>query len=105
MHGCVHDNDYTRVHTQRTVTSRMAKLARNGRILRLMCRFFAIKASFLLTRGIISSRVYKKMFPLGGRLRGNFVERDLIGQWLQSNVCVRLTLTGEAPWPVATDCI
>ena len=30
------------------------------------------------------SGIQKNMFPLGYPLRGNFIERDLIGQWLQS---------------------
>ena len=31
----------------------------------------------------IPSRVHKKIFPLGFHLRGNLIQRDLVGQWLQ----------------------
>ena len=43
-----------------------------------VCAFIASKSSFKSTVGITFSRVYRKMFPLGFRLRGNSIEGILL---------------------------
>ena len=55
----------------------------------ILLKYFCERSELLICQvhqflqGAFFSRLHKKLSPLGFRIRGNFFERNLIGQWQQ----------------------